>query len=241
MSDVAGQTTAGASQSAGTTLDISDLTNTLNNNITQAIQDNSNLLVDGAVSTWDQVRTVSTAQGFYHGTGSADINYTPAGSAMLQGHGYAEFSMDVFFGERMVQADVNLRAPNFNSVVDHASLVGTFDTAQGNAVVGGHGTVMTGAMTGDLGTWGAGTTNNGNFEGTKITLINAGGVAAGTAQLDLQYALKSFTSSSAGDKLTVIFQTSVNTGGAMTATGSAESKMFTDECAAFGGMCLGHH
>jgi len=175
-SQSAGQDTAAGSGNAGIAGAMGDFAGGLDNNQTLASQAAAVAGIVDGLSTWEQVTTAFTGQGYYVGVGDYVCTGGSCGSGTTVTNGL-DFSAYVDFAARQITSGSVVVAafPSVGPPWDSVTIVSPipFGTS-GNAVI----------SLCDPGPCGV---NGGNFYGTTANFMNRGGAAAADMKVDLKY------------------------------------------------------
>ncbi|MCX5794905.1 MAG: FecR domain-containing protein [Elusimicrobia bacterium] len=200
-SQAAGQDTAAGSGNAGTAGAVGDFTGGQNQNQTLASQTAAASGIADGLSTWDQVRSISPGQAYYFSGEAGPITCTGCVSAAPE----ASLQLQIDFSNRTV-GGTGLFNPISSSNQSFIHIHGVNDSLNGDtvqqtisqipfaALAGGASLVLKnspspntnqmglGSITSTIGSY-----SGSGFDGSAISLQNAGGVAAKNAATNLTF------------------------------------------------------
>jgi hypothetical protein len=211
-----GQGTAAAKRSSSDAAAVDDALDNQSAALTKATQDAANLGINDGPATWEQVlANVQTGTGFFF-SGHAPISCSGACINLSSPNNpLGAVQLFVDFGARTVGGATAFLGPSgiSGSFIHIHNIYSSGDTTQQLIGGGGSGlnpisfaslsgpasiTLQTGVNTASITTGSSPFFASGNFNGSTISLVNAGGVAAATAQVNLTYSGTNTSLSSVG-------------------------------------------
>lgn len=172
----AGQDVAGARGDLSSIATIGETSSNSNSTTNLASQESTKASgLPDVVSTWDQVRAIPSGTGSFSSSGQM----ATACSGCQPGPQPIDFVVRVDFGLKTIGGSFNDSSIHIHNVVSSGDDLSTTVNSINFSALGGNASIALSNSGGSL--------SDPRFDGTKLSLINANGVAAAQAKVDLKF------------------------------------------------------